>query len=122
MRDFNKVVLTGRLTRDPEIKYLTDGKPVCNLSIAVNDDYKEKKRVSYLDVAIFGNQATSCEQYLSKGRWILVEGKLQQRRWEKDGNKQSKVEIIASGITFLDSKSTGEGATNDVVNSDDIPF
>lgn len=106
---FNKVIIMGNLTRDPEMKYLSSGKPVTNFSIAVNEKYKKGEewidQTSYFDVVVFARQAETCNEYLKKGRPVLVEGKLQQSRWEaQDGTKRSKVEIVASGVTFL-----GEG-------------
>jgi single-strand DNA-binding protein len=100
--NFNKVIILGNLTRDPEKKYLPNGDPVTNFSIAVKG-YKED--VNYFDIVVFGKQAESCEQYLSKGRPVLVEGRLQQRRWEaKDGTKRSKIEVVASSVIFLGGK------------------
>jgi single-strand DNA-binding protein len=104
--NFNKVIVMGNLVRDPELKYLPSGKPLTNFSIAVSDKYKKDgelvENVSYLDVVVFSNQAEACNEHLSKGRSVLVEGKLQQRRWEaQDGSKRSKIEITASSVIFL---------------------
>jgi single-strand DNA-binding protein len=132
--NLNKVFIMGNLTRDPELRYLPSGKPVANFSLAVNDRYKKGdefvENVSYFDVVVFARQAETCNEYLSKGRPVLVEGKLQQRRWEaQDGTKRNKVEIVASNVIFL---GTGKGAKAeaadtedsgfDTVSDDDIPF
>jgi single-strand DNA-binding protein len=133
MRNFNKVIIMGNLVRDPEIRYLPSGMPVANFSIASNDKYKKGdelvENVSYLDVVVFSRQAENCNEYLSKGRPVLIEGRLQQRRWEaKDGTKRSKVEIVASNVIFLGAgRSAGvakeEGDTDfETVSDDDIPF
>jgi single-strand DNA-binding protein len=109
----NKAIIMGNLTRDPELRYLPSGKPVCNFSVAVNDRYKKDgeqvENVSYFDIVLFGNQAESVNEYMEKGRTVLIEGKLQQRRWEKDSQKRSKIEIIASSVTFID-KGNSKGA------------
>jgi single-strand DNA-binding protein len=107
--NFNKVVLLGNLTKDPELKYLPNGSPVTNFSIAVNDKYKKGEDwvevASYFDIAVYGARAETCKDYLSKGRPVLVEGKLKQRRWEdKQGNKRSAVEVSASNVVFLGGK------------------
>jgi single-strand DNA-binding protein len=105
---FNKVIVMGNLTKDPEMKHLSSGKAVANFSIAINDKYKKGGEwvdsVSYLDVVVFDRQAETCNEYLSKGKPVLIEGKLQQNRWEaQDGTKRSKVEIVASRVVFLSS-------------------
>lgn len=134
--NFNKVIIMGNLVRDPELKYLPSGIPVANFSIAVNDSYKkgEEKvdKVSYLDVVVFSKQAENCNEYLAKGRPVLVEGRLQQSRWEaQDGTKKSKVEIIATSVIFLGTGKGGAGTNAgnnktgsdyETVDDDDIPF
>lgn len=123
MRSFNKVIIMGNLVRDPELKYLPSGMPNCNFSIASNDSYKKGddwvEQVSYLDVVVFSKQAENCNEYLSKGRPVLIEGKLQQRRWEaKDGTKRSKVEIVASNVMFLGSGEKKEKKSEPEVDYD----
>jgi len=140
--NFNKVIIMGNLTRDPELKYLPSGKPVANFSIAINDKYKKGEElvenVSYFDIVVFSRQAETCNEYLSKGRPVLIEGKLQQRRWEQqDGTKRNKVEIVANSVIFLGGGSGGSGGGSkggssgggsagsndfDSVSDDDIPF
>lgn len=106
---FNKVILLGNLTRSPELKYSQTGTAICNFGIAVNRKYKQgedlKEEVCFLDVTAFGKQAESAAQYLDKGRQALVEGRLQQQRWETDaGEKRSKLVLIAESITFVGHK------------------
>lgn len=98
---FNKVIMVGNLTSDPELRYTKDGTPVCNLRIAVND-YKDE--VLFIGVTVWDKQAEACGQYLVKGKQVLVEGKLQERSWEQDGQKRSKMEINAINVKFLGSK------------------
>ena len=101
----NTVNIMGNLTRDPELKYLPSGKSVCSLSIANNRVYTSKgekvTEVSYFDVEVWGPMGENCAKYLSKGSGLIVEGRLKQDRWEKDGKMQSRVRISANNIHFL---------------------
>src|SRR5436190_23665842 len=103
----NNVSIMGNLTRDPEMRYTQSGKGVCNLSIANNRVYvangEKKTEVSYFDVEVWGAVAENCVKYLKKGRGVIVEGRLKQDRWEKEGKTQSKVKISANNIHFLPS-------------------
>ncbi len=105
---FNKVILIGNLTKDPELRYTPQGTAVTSFRIAVNSRYKQsdelKSETLFIDIVVFGKQAESCSQYLSKGRPVLVEGRLQERRWESDGQQKSKMEIVASSVRFLSRK------------------
>jgi single-strand DNA-binding protein len=105
---FNKVIMVGNLTSDPELRYTGQGTPVANLRIAVNSKIKSgeewKDETLFIDVTVWGKQGESCSQYLSKGRQILVEGRLQERSWESDGQKKSKMEIVAATVKFLGKK------------------
>lgn len=104
----NSVNIMGNLTRDPELKYTPSGKAVCNISIANNRVYvrngEKVSEASYFDVEVWGVVAENCAKYLSKGRGIIVEGRLRQDRWEKDGKTQSRVRIAANSIHFLPAK------------------
>jgi single-strand DNA-binding protein len=136
MASYNKVILMGNLTRDPEKRYLDSGTAVTSLSIAVNRRYKKQEQwvdeVSFFDIVTFGSQAENCAKFLAKGRPILVEGELRQRRWEaQDGTKRSKVEVNANIVQFLGPRPEGAGqgtpeeAGDDVpppIDNDDIPF
>ena len=111
MVSFNKVILLGNLTRDPEVRYTPSGTAVASFAIAVNRRYKQgeetKDEVSYIDIVVFGKTAENCGQYLNKGDGILVDGRLQQRRWDdKDsGQKRSKVEVVAQTVNFMPKRS-----------------
>ncbi len=103
---FNKIILIGNLTRDPEVRYTPQGTSVCNFGIAVNRRYKQgdevKEEVTFINVVVFGKQADTCGQYLNKGSAVLIEGRLQERRWEtEDGQKRSKHEVVAQSVRFL---------------------
>jgi len=114
MISFNKVILIGNLTKDPEVRFTPSGTPVANFRIAVNHRYKQggemRDDVCYIDIVVFGKQAESCGQYLNKGDGVIVDGRLQERRWETDdGQKRSKYEIVAQQVRFLPKRS-GAGA------------
>jgi single-strand DNA-binding protein len=112
MADINRVIIVGRLTRDAELKYTSGGSPVAKFGIAVNrrrkvgDQWEEE--ANFFDVVVWGRIAEALNQYLVKGKQIGVEGELRQDRWEQDGQKRSRVEIVASNIMLLGGRG-GEG-------------
>ncbi len=125
MAGFNKVILMGNLTRDPEIRYAPSGTPVANFGLAVNRRYRQgedmKEEVCFVDIVVFGKQAESCGQYLSKGNRALIEGRLQMRKFEtKDGQKVTKHEVVAENVRFL-SKRPEPGAERDAREPMDDP-
>jgi single-strand DNA-binding protein len=135
MTSFNKVILMGNLTRDPEVRYTPNGTAVANFAVAVNRRYKQgdetRDEVSYFDIVVFGKQAEACGQYLNKGDGILVDGRLQQRRWEtEDGQKRSKIEVVAQSVNFMpkrsgapsQSKAEPEPVADHPVDEGEIPF
>jgi single-strand DNA-binding protein len=106
MARFNKVILIGHLTRNPELRYTPNGTPVASFGLGVNRTWKQgderKEDVCFVEIVVFGKQAEHCAQYLTKGNGVIVDGRLQQRRWEtEDGHKRSKHEIMAQTVTFL---------------------
>lgn len=112
-RSVNQVTLMGNLTRDPEVRSTPSGQSVCSFSLALNRAYRDKndqwqEATDYVDVVAWGPLGERVAQYLSKGRRALVQGRLQSRSWEQDGQKRSKLEVLASDVTFLDSRG-GEG-------------
>jgi len=135
---YNKVILIGNLTRDPEIRYTPQGTPVTNFSLALNRKYKVgeelREEVSYFDIVVFGKQAETSSQYLSKGSSVLIDGRLQQRRWEdKDtGQKRSKVEVVAENVRFMPKRgqpTNAEGGSSfgyegppPEITDDEVPF
>jgi single-strand DNA-binding protein len=103
---YNKIILVGNLTRDPEMRYTPQGTSVCNFGLAVNRKYKQgeetKEEVTFINIVVFGRQADVCGQYLNKGSAVLIEGRLQERRWEtEDGQKRSRHEVVAQNVRFL---------------------
>ncbi len=112
---YNRIIIIGNLTRDPEYKQLPSGQGVCNLGLASNRQYKNKQtgmmiqEVCFIDVDVFGPQAESCKQYLQKGRPVLIEGRLKFDSWETpEGQKRSKYSIVADRVVFL-----GSGGASD---------
>ena len=110
----NVVVITGNLTRDPELRHTGGGTAVCDLRVAVNSRRKEGQewvdKPNYFDVTVWGAQGENCATYLSKGRPVAVEGRLDWREWEaKDGGKRQAVSIIANSVQFLGSRDGGGG-------------
>ena len=110
MGDLNSVVLVGRLVDDAELKYTKDGMAISKFRLASNYYQGKDKEdgVSFFDVTMWGKQAESVSQYLTKGKRIAVQGELRQERWEKDGQKQSRVAITAQSVQLLDSKEATE--------------
>ena len=114
MASLNKVLLMGNLTRDPEVRYTPKGTAVGDLSIAVNDSYKAqdgtiKETVTYIDIEVWGRQAETCKQYLTKGRPVFIEGQLRLDQWEQEGVKKSKMKVRADRVQFLGGGQGGQG-------------
>ena len=106
MVGFNKVILIGNLTRHPELRYTQSGTPVAKFGLAVSRRFRQeeeqKEEVCFVDIVVFGKQAEPCGQYLSKGDGAIIDGRLQQQRWEtEDGQRRSKHEVVAHSVTFL---------------------
>lgn len=123
MTGFNKVILIGNLTKNPELRYTPSGTPVTSFGLAVNRRFRQasdlKEEVCYVDIVVFGRQAENCGQYLSKGNGVIVDGRLQQRRWEtEDGQKRSKHEVVAQTVTFLPKRQDGGGGGEPSVMDD----
>jgi len=120
---FNKIILIGNLTRDPEVRYTPQGTSVCNFGIAVNRKYKQgdevKEEVTFINIVVFGKQADTCGQYLNKGRAVLVEGRLQESWETEDGQKRSKYEVVAQTVRFLSRKTEGNAAGGENISSPD---
>lgn len=112
---FNKVLLMGNLTRDPELRYIPSGQGVTTFTIAVNRVYnsqsgEKKEEVSFIRVVVWGKMAENCNEYLKKGSPVFVEGRLQSRTWDaQDGTKRSTIEVVAQSVQFL-SRGTGKSA------------
>jgi single-strand DNA-binding protein len=107
-KSINQVILMGRLTRDPELRTTPNGKSVCSFSLAVDRAFSQDDTADFFDVTAWEKLGDLVNQYLTKGRRCLVQGRLQQRTWEQDGQKRSKVDVVATDVTFLDGPS-GDG-------------
>ncbi len=135
----NKVTLIGRLGADPEVRYTPDGTMVANLRLATNEYRKDKsgeriERTEWHRIVTFGKLAEICQTFLSKGKLIYIEGRLQTRSWEdKEGTKRSTTEIVATTMQMLDPKGQSKGQENwngpgssypdaDSTPDDDVPF
>ena len=105
-RSFNQVILMGNLTRDPELRQTPNGQSVCSFSLALNRSYKGgdgewQEATDYVDIVAWGPLGERVAQYVTKGRPVLVNGRLQSRSWEQEGQKRSKVEVNAQDVAFL---------------------
>ncbi len=145
----NKAMVYGNLTRDPEMKALPSGMQVCSFSLATNRVYndrdgKRQEAVDYHNIVVFGKQAENCAKYLTKGSATYVEGRMQTRSWDKDGQKQYRTEVIADRVQFgpkggsssapaAEGGGTSKGSDNrsesalpdypeEEINPEDIPF
>jgi single-strand DNA-binding protein len=114
MGSVNKVILVGNLGADPELKYTPSNRPVCHLSVATNEVWKDKggqkqERTEWHRVNVWGEPAENCAKFLSKGRMVYVEGRLQTRSWDdKDGKKRYSTEVVADRVVFLGGGPGGE--------------
>ena len=140
--NINRVVLVGNLTRDPELRHTPSGTAVCSLRLAVNSRRKDQsgqwvEKPNYFDITVWGQQGENCAQYLSKGRPVAIDGRLEWREWDaQDGSKRQAVEVIADSVQFLGGRGDGEGGGNQFIPQgagadpapdmappdDDIPF
>jgi single-strand DNA-binding protein len=127
MAAINRVVLVGNLTRDPELRHTPSGTAVCNLRLAVNTRRKDETgqwvdKPNYFDITVWGNQGERCAQYLSKGRPVGVDGRLEWREWETpEGNKRQAVDVVADTVQFLGGRGDGEGGGGGYIPADATP-
>ena len=141
MASFNKVILMGNLTRDPELRVTNTGLSICKLSLAVNRTYTTKEgdskdETTYVDIDAFGRQAETLSKYLQKGRPIMVEGRLKLDQWEtNEGQKRSKLGVILENFQFIGGRDSASSPNASDLNSepeapqsnegfedDDVPF
>ena len=117
MASYNKVLLMGNLTRDPEVRYTPKGTAIANLGLAVNRVYttesgEQKEEVTFIDIEVWGRQAETAGQYLAKGRAVFVDGRLKLDSWEdkESGQKRNKLKVVAERVQFLGAPRSGSGA------------
>ena len=121
MANFNKVLLVGNLTRDPELKHTPSNQAVVAIGLAVNRQFttkegEKREETTFVDCEAWGRQAEVMAQYLSKGRPVLIEGRLKLDQWQdKDGNNRSKLKVVVENFQFLGSRSEGGGGTRNEV-------
>jgi single-strand DNA-binding protein len=129
--NINRVVLTGNLTRDPEVSATPGGLSICKLGIAVNtrrkgSDGQWEEKPNFFRVTVFGRQAESCGNYLKKGRAVAIDGRLEWSQWERDGQKRESIDIIADSVQFLggrDDAGNGNGFSSSVAPTEsDVPI
>ena len=112
MASFNKVILVGNLTRDPELRYIPTGTAVCDVGLAINDKVKKGEEwveeVTFVDCTLWKKTAEVASEYLSKGSPVLFEGRLKLDTWEKNGEKRSKLKVIVDRLQMLGSKGDGQ--------------
>ncbi len=124
--NLNKVFLMGNLTRDPELRYTASGAAVCSIGMAINRRYRNndewKEEVCFVDVVAWGKTGENCSQYLTKGSAVLVEGRLKLNTWEQEGQKRSKLEVVAENIQFMASRDSSGHADNPGTDEETIPF
>ena len=136
MRGFSKAIITGNITRDPELRTTTGGSSVCSFTVAVNRNYRgtdgeQKEEVSFIDCSAWGKLGEMINQYAKKGTGVLVSGRLDQRSWEdkNTGQKRSRVEVVVEDFNFLTGMERGDNSSNGAdaaaaepeVVPDDIP-
>ena len=115
MASFNKVILIGNLTRDPELRVTANGNSICKIGLAVNRVYTTKdgerrEEVTYVDIDAFGKQAEVINKYMRKGRPLFVEGRLKFDQWESEGQKRSKLGVVLDKFEFLGGRDDNDGA------------
>ncbi|MDI6735378.1 MAG: single-stranded DNA-binding protein [bacterium] len=124
MANYNRVIIAGNLTKDPELRYIPSGEPVANFTVAINRNYttkagERKEETSFIPVVVWRKQAETCNQYLKKGSPALVEGRLQQRSWEtQEGQKRTIIEVVADRVVFLGGAKPIQDEPEDEYNSE----
>ena len=128
----NKAILIGNLGRDPELRHTTAGQPVCEFSLATNEKWRDSQgqqheRTEWHRIIVWGKQGENAARFLTKGRQVYVEGRIQSREWEdKDGNKRTTTEIVAHSVQFLSGGDSGGGGSqrreHSAPSSDGNPF
>lgn len=130
----NRVILIGRLTRDPELKYIPSGTPVASFTLAVDRPFLNKdgeREADFIPIVVWRKQAENCANYLGKGSLVAVDGRMQVRSYEQDGQRRYVTEVIADSVRFLDRKGDQAARTvdsgfaqygTDAGSDDDIPF
>jgi len=119
----NKCIIVGRLGKDVDVRYTTSNKKVAQFTVATESGYGDKAKTEWHNIVAWDKLAEICENYLSKGKLVYVEGRIQTRNWDdKDGNKRYTTEIVADTLKMLDKKSEDRPVRSPVKEDEDIPF
>jgi single-strand DNA-binding protein len=125
MASFNRVILMGNLTRDPELRYISSGTAVTEIGLAVNDRVKKGDQwvdePTFVDVTLWGRTAEIANEYLSKGSPVLIEGRLKYDAWEKDGQKRSKLRVVGEKMQLLGGRDGGGGGSRSTRGGSSAP-
>jgi single-strand DNA-binding protein len=126
--NINRVIITGNLTRDPELRSTSSGTSVCSMRVACNTRRKDQStgdwvdKANFFDVTVWGAQGENCARFLSKGRPVAVDGRLEWREWQdKEGNTRQSIDIIADAVQFLGSRDDNGGGGNGFTPRSDVP-
>jgi single-strand DNA-binding protein len=125
--NINRVIITGNLTADPELRSLPSGTSLCKLRVACNTRRKDNStnewvdKPNYFDVTVWGAQGENCARYLSKGRPVAIDGRLEWREWESEQGKRQAIDIIADSVQFLGGRDEGSGSSNGFTPRSDVP-
>jgi single-strand DNA-binding protein len=126
MANFNRVFLMGNLTRDPEMRYTPSGTAVVNFGMAVNRHFtdqngEKKEETCFVRISVFGKQGENCNQYLSKGSPVFIEGRLQYRTWETDGQKRNSLDVVAERVQFMGRVKEGQDSKTEEEVTEESP-
>lgn len=127
MASLNKVLLIGNLTRDPDVRMMTNGRPVCNFGLALNRSFKDaegnrKEETTFVDVESFGPRAEAIGRFFTKGRAIFIEGRLKLDQWEsKEGEKRSALRVVLDSFEFVDTKQEGGSSPSKTFETSSSP-
>ncbi len=126
MANFNRVFLMGNLTRDPEMRYTPSGTAVVNFGMAVNRRFtdqngEKKEETCFVRISVFGKQGENCNQYLSKGSPVFIEGRLQYRTWETDGQKRNSLDVVAERVQFMGRAKEGQDSKTEDEITEEAP-
>lgn len=124
MASYNKVILLGNLTRDPETRYTPQGTAVSGFGLGVNRRFKDKEgklqeETTFVDIEAWGQTAENCGKYLKKGDGVLVDGRLKQDKWEKDGQSRTKMKVVAGVVQFMPKRGRGKDGAEETVATGD---
>ena len=128
MASLNRIQIIGNVGKEPEMRFTPNGNPVTSFSVACNEKYGETETTEWFSIVAWGKLAETCNQYLSKGKQVYIEGRQQTKKWESDdGQKHYKTELIASRVLFLGKREDtpqpdGENKSQDELEPEDIPF